>query len=266
MSSDSLAFWNSQLQNSIIIPDFEAWPPRYQALSADAVARHGAPERIATGDAADQAVWRTATGRPGRALIFIHGGYWRRFAAADFAFVADAAAAADATFWNVDYRLMPGVRLADVVEDTLRGVARALEGAEEAIIVGHSAGGHLAVEAALRAGGPVRALVPVSGIYELAPLASSFIQEELDFTAEELAAFSPQARAAALAVPVHLYAGADETVEFRRQSARLYDAIVAAGGTASLTFVPDRHHNAIVADLADPASGLTRRVVELLAG
>ena len=115
--------------------------------------------------------------------------------AADFAFVAHTAKAADATFWNVDYRLMPGVRMADVVADTV--AACAAVDAERVVIVGHSAGGHLAVEAALRLPKPPAAVVAVSGLYDLDPLQYAFIQDELTLTDDEVAAFSPETRAAA---------------------------------------------------------------------
>jgi len=269
MSTASRAFWDSQLQNSAIVPDFDAWPGRYAALSQAAITTFGEPERIATGEDPMQAVWRSATGRAERAVIFVHGGYWRRFAAADFAFVARAAAAADAVFYNVDHRLMPAARMADVVADVVAGVRLPIEetaGAKggRAVIVGHSAGGHLAVEAALRVPVPPAAVIAVSGLYELAPLRSAFIQEEIALTADEVAGFSPQDRAAALACPVHLVAGAEESVEFRRQSARLYDALVAAGGRATLAFVAGRHHSSIVADLADTESALTGLVAAAL--
>lgn len=259
---ETLAFWNSQLQNAVTVPDFPIWEPRYRELSA-AAARHGAPARVATGPDPMQAVWRHATGRPSHALVFIHGGYWRKFAAADFAFVAETARAADATLWNVDYRLMPGVRMADVVADTVAG-CEAVE-AERIVIVGHSAGGHLAVEAALRLSGPPGAVLAVSGLYDLDPLRYAFIQDELAFTADEVAAFSPETRAAEVRCPVHLVAGADETVEFRRQSARLFEKIRAAGGEATLTFAEGRHHSSVVADLADPGTPLARQVAALLA-
>ncbi|MEO1103938.1 MAG: alpha/beta hydrolase, partial [Pseudomonadota bacterium] len=224
---------------------------------------YGTPERLATGTDEMQAVFRVATGRPSHAFIFIHGGYWRRFAAADFAFVAAAAAAADATFYNVDYRLMPGARMAEVVDDAVRGVARAMEGVTHAVVVGHSAGGHLAAESVLRVPTPPAACISISGLFELEPLRACFIQEEIGLTDEEVADFSTQTRAASVKCPVHLVAGADETVEFRRQSARLYDAIRGAGGIASLHFEAGHNHTSVVAELADEESALTRRIAAL---
>lgn len=257
-------FWNSQFQMAAFLPDADAWPPRYASLSAEARTRFGEPERIATGPDPMQALWRLATGRPGHAVVFIHGGYWRRFGAADFFFAAEAAAAADATFYSVDYRLMPGVRMADLVADCLAAVNLAMDGTERAVVVGHSAGGHLAVEMALRCTSPPAAVVPISGIFSLDPLRASFLQDEIALTAGEAAAYSPQDRAASVPCPVDLFVGADETAEFHRQSARLHDALAEAGSPVSYATVPGRHHNAVVAELADPKSALCRRIADRL--
>ncbi|MCF3933590.1 alpha/beta hydrolase [Acuticoccus sp. M5D2P5] len=249
------AFWNSQLQNSITVPDFASWEGRYRDLSAKAMATLDPPIRIATGPDPMQAVSKSETGRASDALIFIHGGYWRRFEAADFGFVAETAIGAHATFYNVDYRLMPAVRMADIVADTMAACEAILAEVDRAVIVGHSAGAHLAVEMALRLPKPPAAVVAISGIYDLAPLRHAFIQDELHLTTDEVREFSPLSRAADIPCPVYIAAGGDETVEFRRQSAMLFDTMSDAGRTASLRFVAFRHHSSIVSDLAIKESG-----------
>ncbi|WP_420391600.1 alpha/beta hydrolase [Acuticoccus sp.] len=258
------AFWNSQLENAVTVPDFAAWQDRHGALSAEAD-RLGQPERIATGAGENQAVWRTPLGRADVGLVFVHGGYWRRYSADNFSFVAETAAAAKATLYNVDYRLMPAARMADLVDDTLAACNVAARACERVLLVGHSAGAHLAVEAALRADTPPSAVVAVSGLYELAPLRHAFIQDELQLTLEEVEAFSPQDRVGDLDCPLHLRVGADETVEFRRASARLFDAAIDARREATIDFVTGRHHMSVVADLADPRTALSRLVQHLLA-
>lgn len=257
-------FWNSQLENAVVVPDYAAWQDRHGALSAQAD-RLGLPERFATGVDPDQALWRTATGRRTRGLVFIHGGFWRRDNANDYSFVAETAAAADATFYNVDYRLIPNVRMGEVVDDVVLACERAAAETSVLAFVGHSAGAHLAIEAALRFARPPRAVVAISGLYDLEPLRHAFIQNEIALTDAEVREFSPQLRAAAIMCPVHIVAGEDETVEFRRQSIRLFEAIREAGGKSTLSFAPHRHHSSIVADLADRNSGLSKLVQSLLA-
>lgn len=262
-NSPSRAFWDSQLDNAANVPDFAAWPERYQASSAAAVARHGAPSREPVG-AEGAALWRTATGGPERALVFIHGGYWRRYGAADFAFPVAAAAAAGAHFLNVDYRLMPAVPMAAVVEDARAACELALTGPRDAVVVGHSAGAHLAVEAALRGPRVPKAILALSGLYDLTPLRHAFIQDELALSGEDARAFSPLSRVADVPCPVHVMVGANESAEFRRQSAAFHDALAEAGRPATLTFAEGHHHSSIVAALAEPDSALSRQVAALL--
>lgn len=262
MASPTREFWNSQLEVARNEPDYDSWPDRYVALSATAAEVHGAPEKVFEG-ATGNALWRTTTGDSASAVVFIHGGYWRRFCAADFHFVAAAAADADATFLNVDYRLMPAVRLADVVADTLAAVEAALETADRAVLVGHSAGAHLAVEAALRLARKPAAVVAISGVYDLTPLEHTFIQDELSFTSDELAAHSPLVRARDVTVPVHFAAGALETVEFRRQSAVMHDTLKPEVRGA-FALIEGRRHLDVVADLADPKTHLSSLVAAAL--
>lgn len=262
MSEESRAFWNSQLDNAATVPDFSSWPLRYAELSHTVRRRWGEGERLPVGPEPGQAVWRVATGRSDRAMVFIHGGYWRRYEAADFAFVAAAAHAANATLYNVDYRLMPAVRLADAVMDAVAASAVAVAEAERTVLVGHSAGAHLAVEAALRLSAGVAGVVGISGLYDLAPLRHAAIQDEIALTMQEVADFSPQVRAAHITCALTLAAGAEETVEFRRQSAMLHDAVIDSGGQSRLSFVADRHHSSIVSDLADPTSAVSHLIAQ----
>lgn len=263
MTAETRAFWDAQLELTELVPGAAEWPERYAALSA-ADGRLAGAERIATGPDELQALWRTSTGSANKAMVFIHGGYWRRFVAADFAFAAATAGAADVSFYNVDYRLMPNVRLAELVADVVAACERALEAVPDAVLVGHSAGAHLAVEVATRLSRPPRAVVAMSGFYELAPLRHAFIQDELAFTQEEVDAFSVQSRAAAVPCPVHVQVGANETYEFLRQSARFAEALSDAGQDATIWFAPNLDHFEIVAELANPESEAARQVIDVL--
>lgn len=264
MRRETEHFWNSQLENATAVPEFAAWQDRHEALSAMADAL-GRPERIATGPDDSQAVWKTKLGRASHGLVFIHGGYWRRYAAEHFTFVAETAAAADCTFFNVDYRLMPAARLGEVVQDVVEACEIARTMCETVVLVGQSAGAHLAVEASMRMRKPPDHIVAISGLYDLAPLPYSFIQHEIALTPEEVSDFSPYLKAGDVPCPLHLRAGANETTEFRRQSARMFEAVCESGGEATIEFVDQHHHASIIADLADTRSVLSQLVQNLLA-
>lgn len=250
---ETASFWNKQLNLRELIPDYAAWQDRYEALSAIAD-RLSEPVRMATGPHPEQALFRIATGPATHRVVFVHGGGWTFYRAENYSFVAETALAARAAFFNVEYRKMPAWRLAELVADTVAALEIASSGAERVVLVGHSAGAHLAVEAALRSASPPAAVVALSGVYDLDPLRYSFVQEAVAFTEEEVAAFSPLRRVGELRCPLHLLVGDDETVEYRRQSVRMFERAEAAAVDATLTFVPRRHHASLVADLAEPHS------------
>jgi arylformamidase len=127
--------------------------------------------------------------------MFVHGGYWRAQSKERYAYVADTIVGAGAIAALIDYTLMPKARMADLVDQTRRAArwlitnAASFGGDSAAFgVSGHSAGGHLA--SYLLARGPheartaplVRSALLVSGLYDLAPIARSFLQPEIQLT------------------------------------------------------------------------------------
>ena len=138
--------------------------------------------------------------------IFIHGGYWRRFAAADFSFVAEALVAAGTTAVIVDYALCPGVSIDEIVRQVRAAIAwtwtnaSTFGGARDRITVsGHSAGGHLTAMA-LATDWPgqydlpsdvIKAGLAISGLFDLAPFPYSWLQPSLQLTWDQVLRQSP---------------------------------------------------------------------------
>jgi len=143
---------------------------------ASAAARLACAHRtVRYGDRPAEAIdlFRAAAGSP--LLVFIHGGYWRRMTRADFSFVAPPLARAGVSVAIVGYPLAPEVDLDTIVAAVCRGTevavaAAAGDGMDVArlTLAGHSVGAQLAAMVAVRL--DVRALVGLSGLYDLAPL------------------------------------------------------------------------------------------------
>jgi arylformamidase len=168
--------------------------------------------------------------------IFLHGGYWRRFAARDFAWVAEPLVARGVTAVIVNYALCPTVSLSEIVRQTRAAIAwcqtHALDlGGDPTRITlsGHSAGGHL-VGMALATdwpgdyglpAAPVRAALAVSGLFDLRPFPYTYLQPALQLTMGEVLALSPIDLEPQVKGPFTVAVGAAETAEFRRQSREL---------------------------------------------
>ena len=164
-------------------------------------------------------------GRPAPVQVFYHGGYWRSFKAADFAFVAERLTEAGVLVVIVNYALVPAVRIGELVRQCRAAlawvhanIARYGGDPNRIFVSGHSAGGHLVAAMAAMAppaGEPdtrplVQGGVALSGLFDLEPIRLCYLQETLQLTPAEVAANSPARHLPTAAKPLILAYGADE--------------------------------------------------------
>ena len=205
-------------------------------------------------------------GRP--VFVFIHGGFWQQGAKESSAFAAPAFVAANWLYIAVGYTLAPNATLTAIVAEIrsalrfIRQHAREFGGDPDRIIVaGHSAGGHLAACLLMDDSGTARAapcagIVAISGVFDLAPIRASYVNDAVRMTEDEAATLSPVLHAPAYDIPVILAVGSDETKEFIRQTDALARAWKPHLTTLSVATLAGRDHFDIVLDLADPSSRL----------
>src|SRR5258708_21395836 len=65
---------------------------------------------------------------------------------------------------------------------------------------------------------PCAGIVAISGVFDLAPIRDSYVNDAVRMTQDEVAALSPVLQIPAYDVPVVLVVGSDETNEFIRQT------------------------------------------------
>lgn len=197
------------------------------------------------------------------ALVFVHGGFWQEGHKAGSGFAAAACAREGWAHIGLGYTLAPQARLADIVAEVAQA-ARWLQahGAEHGIDArrllwaGHSAGGHLV--AALLAGlggseaaGAVAGALLISGVYDLGPVAASYVNDAMGLEAAEARRLSPLFLQPPAGVPVKLLIGADEPPAFQRQTAALQQA----WGLPPAWVAPGRDHFDVLDELAAPPAG-----------
>jgi len=210
--------------------------------------------------------------RPGL-LVFIHGGYWQEGSKDISAFLAPAWHAEGFAHAVIGYPLAPGAVLPEIVRRCRQAVQWLADHADELgfdpenmVIAGSSAGGYLtAACGSVRPGAPrVRGIVPISGVFDVAPLIGTSINEALGLdaaTAAKLNLLDDEARYA----PAVVAWGSVETAEFKRQS-QAFAAMLASSGTPCDTLeVPRRNHFDVVLELADAGSPLFERTRRLFA-
>lgn len=215
-------------------------------------------------------------------LLFIHGGYWQELSKNESLFAADGCLADGAAFAALDYTLAPAASVAQMVREC-RSALRWLHGsaaelgfdAARIVVAGSSAGAHLAAMCCLRgwpgdadlpAGLPAAAVL-VSGIYELAPLVGTGIDDALALTPDSAAAVSPIRFGLQGFPPTAVCWGAIETEVFKQQSRAFAQAIGDAGaGTPQVFELAGRNHFDAVLDLARAGTVLGDATLRLLRG
>jgi arylformamidase len=206
-------------------------------------------------------------------IVYIHGGYWQRGDRKEYAFVAEAFNRLGIDVAIPSYTLCPAARVMDIVAE-LRLCLAALWHKTRAhpLLLGHSAGGHLtaamlATDWSRIAGMPATLLAAgcaISGLFELAPLINTSINDAVGFdtaTAWEASPllWPPPAKGRSLLAAV----GELESSEFHRQSRAIVGSWATAGLATEYLAVPAANHFTILDALVEPNSALCRRVVAL---
>ena len=205
-------------------------------------------------------------------VLFIHGGYWRAFAKDDFSWIADGFVDQGFSVAILNYPLCPDVTLARIVESTRRGFVHlwqnCLGDAErrQVVVTGHSAGGylsalHLATDWTTLGlpENPIDAIVPISGVFALAPLIDTSMNAAIGLDAGSADALSLMSTAPLSRARVAFVVGRDESGEFHRQSHDMAERWRSLAPT--VLALPGRNHFDVIDGLAEPGSALNRLVL-----
>ena len=199
-------------------------------------------------------------------VVFFYGGSWQTGARGDYRFVAASLARRGMVVVVPDYRLYPEVRFPDFVVDAARAVAAARAGARQwggdanrLVLMGHSAGAHIAALLALdpsylAAQGDSRdhvaGLVGLAGPYDFLPITGPTIKLIFAPANDNLALTQPIHFADRHAPPALLQVGGADTTVLPRNSVALAQAIRAAGGRVELREYARLGHIGLVTALA----------------
>lgn len=259
--------------------EFDAVMARYRAASDRAVQTLVGHRDIAFDLHSDERldVWGIGDSAPRPVVIAIHGGYWRMLSRHDTAFMADVLAEQGVATVTLDYSLAPEASLEEIVRQVRAGVAwihrygRAHGLDPDRIhVLGSSAGGHLAAMTIVRGwqqdydlpADAVKGALAISGLYDLRPLVDSFANEWLHLDRIRATALSP-ALAPPGTAPIVIAVAEREAPGFHEQARAFHDRW-RSGGPSALQVAPGRNHFDVFLDLADPASALTRSLLDLV--
>ena len=204
--------------------------------------------------------------------VFIHGGYWRAMDKDVHSFPAEGFVTAGGAAVSLNYGLAPAVTLDTIVEqcrvalEWIADNAGRLNGDPDRIFVsGHSAGGHLTAmmlctdwAARERPADLVKGGTAISGIFDLAPLTETSINDDIRLDVESAARNSPIHNLPAAGAPLIAAVGAEETAAFVAQNRAFAEAWRAGGFEATVMEIEGLNHYNVVMEMGRPGSALTK--------
>ncbi len=208
-------------------------------------------------------------------VVYIHGGYWRMLSKLETSWIADGFLGQGLNVALINYPLCPDVTLAHIRQSCIRAFAHLwthvlLETERQKIVVaGHSAGGHLAAHHLCvdwhqhnLPENPIAGVLPVSGIFDVAPLIQTSMNNDIRLTPESALQLNLMTAKLRCQAKLVFAVGADEPPEFHRQS---HDQAKAwAALHPRVLGLPDKNHFTVIDSLADPQGLLNREIINML--
>ena len=205
-------------------------------------------------------------GKPKGLAIFVHGGYWMRFAKSDWSHLARGALARGYAVALPGYTLTPETTIGGITAEVAKAIATIARKVEGPIhLAGHSAGGHLVTRMICEPSqlpgevvDRIACVTSISGVHDLRPLLRTAMNETLKLTELEARNESPALRRPRNGARVMCWVGADERPEFIRQNDLLANIWHGLGADVACHHAKGRHHFDVIDDLIEPDSELTR--------
>jgi len=211
--------------------------------------------------------------------VYIHGGYWQALSKNESSFAASNFQQNGCYFAVLNYSLAPNASLTEIVKQNRKAIAWLYNQAEhlgfdanEIYLSGSSAGAHLAMmmlhtdwadyikSDKQQNNQVVKGICAVSGIYDLAPIALTYINDALKLTANEIEQHSPNNKSLKNLCPIVFAFGDNETSEFKRQTSEMLMTLSRDGIEVSCNEIKGRNHFDVILDLTDPLSWLSKQV------
>lgn len=267
--------WELAYSNRRAVPDVAVWLERSTQSSAqflqnfrgrttrDLTYGDGARERVDVFDPSSRALGT---------LVFIHGGYWRASSKESHWHFGAGMLDRGWRVAHVEYPLCPQVTIRDITDSVRRAVEYLAHQipADPIMMVGHSAGGHLATWLVSDRGGlkhstraRISRVVSLSGLHDLRPLVRAReLNADLKLDDEEAQSLSPVFARPDGAFDLLCIAGSEELSEFRRQNSLLPSLWSGLGLISKSVEVRGANHYSLLDHLRNPASPM----VSLMAG
>lgn len=273
---------NDKLYNVLAaIPNAEEVYQGWVTMSEQARANNTCHLGIKYGDSARETLDIFPNENPNApVMMFIHGGYWQARDPSGTHFVAPEMVKLGFCVVSVGYDLCPNVTL-DKIISQIQQAARHIwhhigdygGDRNRFFVCGHSAGGHLTAEMMATDWSTVdpeipndfvKGGAPVSGLFDLEPLATTTINIKVGLDEAAVQRNSPLYRDPVSTGPIILAVGGDEGAGFEYQSDSLRDKWGPHLASVKRITIPGAHHMAAIEELGKPGSELLTEIGKLI--
>ncbi|MEQ9497605.1 MAG: alpha/beta hydrolase [Deltaproteobacteria bacterium] len=228
---------------------------------------------------------------PHPVVVFVHGGFWvsggRKAAFGVYERLGHRLAQAGVLGVVISYRLAPAHRHPAQISDVAAAIATAFDNVaqyggdpQRVFVMGHSAGAHLALLAALdrrwlaaEGASPRRiaGVIGLSGVYDLPDLATRGrgkirVPQVFGSSAEVWKQASPVTHVAKRTPRILLADGDEDYLVVREETAWLREALVKAGAPVEYFRVNERNHEEVIVRFGEDEDPLAERVLAFVSG
>ncbi|XP_061625826.1 kynurenine formamidase isoform X2 [Phyllopteryx taeniolatus] len=205
-------------------------------------------------------------------VIYFHGGYWQFLSKEESGFMAVPLIDKGVVVVAVGYDVAPRGNMDLMVSQVRRSVVSVVQQYSHInglYLCGHSAGAHLAAMilstdwSQYSSMPQIKGAFLVSGIYDLLPILSTYVNKPLKMTEEVAIRNSPsklipQLKLSSSSCLIVVAVAENDSPEFRKQSEDYYNTLKATGLNVTLEDVPNTDHFSIIEQLIDGDYHLTK--------
>ncbi|XP_061534449.1 kynurenine formamidase [Phycodurus eques] len=211
-------------------------------------------------------------------VIYFHGGYWQFLSKEESGFMAVPLIDKGVVVVAVGYDVAPRGNMDLMVSQVRRSVVSVVQQYSHInglYLCGHSAGAHLAAMilstdwSQYSSMPQIKGAFLVSGIYDLLPILSTYVNKPLKMTEEVAIRNSPsklipQLKLSSSSCLIVVAVAENDSPEFRKQSEDYYNTLKATGLNVTLEDVSNTDHFSIIEQLIDGDYHLTKLLLKMM--